>query len=679
MRLFWDLYDTADDQRDAYSMGDNALWAEVKAAAGNPQVLSTYWTGIRSGKSNQVDILLGEISADQQQGPRLNSPAEGAIVSPSNNSFSWQAMVGCPTSYVGDTFDLVFYDANTFAKVLTKPGLASTTHNLSLADLQTLIAASHDILWGVEGYHLAVNPASGPYLGETFAITVNRPPTADAGPDQTVECTSPTTTAVQLDGTGSSDPDGDPLTYSWSAAGVVFDDATSATPTGAFPFGTTVVTLTVFDGIEEDSDTVSITVEDTTPPVITCPADITVECSVHGGTPKDDPQLAPFFAGVSATDVCDDDPTITDDAPDLFPLGETTVTFTATDDHGNSSECTAVVTVEDTTPPEITVELDRDVLWPPNHKMVKITATVEVTDICDPNPTFALTSIESDEPDNGLGDGDTDGDIEAVYEEGVVCFNLRSERQGHGDGRKYTIIYTGMDMSGNTAPDTVCVIVPHDQSGQAQGASGLIADGTAFESGARTLRLVIYPADGVEAGDIDWRNIYLGNFLQVIRPSEVWSVDVNDDGKREVVAAYPLMAAGAIHTAGEGLYTLGLHYRTGLDDTYLVPDIFVLGETVDLGSGFVQTDGGGIDPNQPEPGSEEAEAVFETAAGAPVSVEVYNVLGQRIRRMPEMTLSGSEFRWDGRDDAGRRAPGGIYFYRIRSQDAVEVRKIYLAH
>jgi flagellar hook assembly protein FlgD len=93
----------------------------------------------------------------------------------------------------------------------------------------------------------------------------------------------------------------------------------------------------------------------------------------------------------------------------------------------------------------------------------------------------------------------------------------------------------------------------------------------------------------------------------------------------------------------------------------------------------VQTDGGGIDPNQPEPGSEEAEAVFETAAGAPVSVEVYNVLGQRIRRMPEMTLSGSEFRWDGRDDAGRRAPGGIYFYRIRSQDAVEVRKIYLAH
>ena len=54
------------------------------------------------------------------------------------------------------------------------------------------------------------NPNTGPYLGENFAITVNTPPVANAGSDQTVECTSPTTTAVTLNGTLSSDPDGDP-------------------------------------------------------------------------------------------------------------------------------------------------------------------------------------------------------------------------------------------------------------------------------------------------------------------------------------------------------------------------------------------------------------------------------------------------------------------------------------
>jgi hypothetical protein len=75
---------------------------------------------------------------------------------------------------------------------------------------------------------------------------------------------------------------------------------------------------------------------------------------------------------------------------------------------------------------------------------------VTVTDICDPMPTFVLTSITSDEPDNGLGDGDTADDIQGdALGTADVEFQLRSERAGGQDGRKYTIIYTAMDMSGN--------------------------------------------------------------------------------------------------------------------------------------------------------------------------------------------------------------------------------------
>src|SRR4030095_2699791 len=47
-----------------------------------------------------------------------------------------------------------------------------------------------------------------------------------------------------------------------------------------------------------------LSLEDSTPPVITCPADTVAECSAHTGVPALDPQLSPFFSGVSAKDQC---------------------------------------------------------------------------------------------------------------------------------------------------------------------------------------------------------------------------------------------------------------------------------------------------------------------------------------------------------------------------------------
>jgi hypothetical protein len=458
-RLLWDLFDNANDGRDTISRSDQNMWNAVDGA--DPETLSGGWGALRSGQSNATQLLMGEIASDHAIGPRLISPAEGATVSPSNANFSWNRDVGCSTTYDGDSFDLVFYDATTLAPVLTLPGLPGTTASLTEPQIATLVAAGHQVLWGVEARN-GSSPATGPYLGETFQITVNRPPVPDAGADQTVECTSAGTTLVSLNGTGSSDPDGDTLTYSWSSPGVVFDNPSSPTPTGSFSIGTHTVTLTVSDGIASDSDTVSITVEDTTPPTISCPLDITVECTGDLGVQADDPQLAPFFAAVSATDLCDNSPTITNDAPAFFPLGQTIVTFAAEDDHGNIATCSATVTVLDTQAPQITATVTPTLLWPPNHKLVTIEASVTVTDECDPNPTFVLTSIVSNEPDNGLGDGDTANDIQgADYGTADTSFQLRAERAGVAPGRVYTITYTGSDSSGNTAQTQVQVTVPH--------------------------------------------------------------------------------------------------------------------------------------------------------------------------------------------------------------------------
>jgi hypothetical protein len=153
-----------------------------------------------------------------------------------------------------------------------------------------------------------------------------------------------------------------------------------------------------------------------------------------------------------------------------FGLGEHTVNLTVTDELGESDTCQAVVIVIDAMPPEISVTVSPDTLWPPNHKMVLITSTITVSDNCDLSPVTELTSITANEGDETntydpnydsiLGDGNTTNDIQ-VDESGNIY--LRAERSGTGIDRIYTITYTVTDASGNSATATSTVTVPHDQ------------------------------------------------------------------------------------------------------------------------------------------------------------------------------------------------------------------------
>jgi concanavalin A-like lectin/glucanase superfamily protein/PKD domain-containing protein len=203
---------------------------------------------------------------------------------------------------------------------------------------------------------------------------VNRPPTANAGLDQTRELASCAGASVLLDGSGSSDIDGDALTYTWVENNNVI--ATGVGPAVTLSSGIHRITLTVDDG--------------------------------KGGAASDE----------------------------------------------------VVITVADTTTPSLAVTLNPNVLWPPNHKYVKTTPSFAIADACREMTTVNLLSVSSNEPDNGLGDGDTGNDI-VVNDDGTL--SLRAERSGKGSGRVYTITYQATDGAGNSTTASAFVTVPHNK------------------------------------------------------------------------------------------------------------------------------------------------------------------------------------------------------------------------
>ncbi len=114
-----------------------------------------------------------------------------------------------------------------------------------------------------------------------------------------------------------------------------------------FEFGTTIINWSVVDIIGNQSVVEQqIDIIDTTLPTITSPVDVEVEATSMENNLVE-------FGFAEASDQVEIS-TITNDAPTVFPLGETIVTWTATDSSGNSASATQTITVVDTTAPVIT-------------------------------------------------------------------------------------------------------------------------------------------------------------------------------------------------------------------------------------------------------------------------------------------------------------------------------------
>jgi Nidogen-like len=111
----------------------------------------------------------------------------------------------------------------------------------------------------------------------------------------------------------------------------------------------------------------------------------------------------------------------------------------------------------DATRPMVTCSITPATIWPPNHKMVPVAATVTVADALSGPAGFRLVSATANE-------GNPATDIQS-FSPGSSSTKgyVRAERLGTGNGRIYTLTYQGRDVAGNTKTCSATVTVPHDQ------------------------------------------------------------------------------------------------------------------------------------------------------------------------------------------------------------------------
>ena len=354
-----------------------------------------------------------------------------------------------------------------------------------------------------------------------------------------------------------------------------------------FPVGTTVVTWTATDIHANSAEiTQDVTVADVEAPILVAPAPVSQDndSGICGAVVD--------LADPAVSDNCEV-ATLTNDAPAVFPVGTTVVTWTATDVNSNSAEITQEVTVIDAEAPILVVTDEIKTLWPPNHKYQTILLSdllVSVSDNCGIgiNGVF-IKSVSSDEPEDakGNGDGKTKNDI--VISGDCSSVDLRAERSGNGNGRIYEITLSVSDDSRNESTAVCYVQVPHNKK-----ASSVF--------------------DGSEAG---------------------YTVFSGCSDKSEII----------------------LRDKTNSD--YM--DITL--------------------KSYPNPFSYSTEIEFYLPEDSDVKLRIYDLSGKIIRDLIDKDMNEGLVRqsWNGCDSNGNRLPSGLYFAILQTRNGLARTSIILSH
>ncbi|HEX5788791.1 MAG TPA: HYR domain-containing protein, partial [Woeseiaceae bacterium] len=293
-----------------------------------------------------TDVALGEPTADGGDGSYTfsNDAPTGGFV-PGVTTVRWTVTDGAGAEASDDQLVTV---TDTAPPVLEQPADIQTVASGTRTPVSLTPPAATDLVdpapavtgdMPAEGFPMGTTAvtwtaedASGNRATVTQNVTVTEgnaggPLSLAAPADVAAEATGPTTPIA--------------LGTALAGGGTPPYTITNDAPAGGFPLGAAVVTWTVMDAAGGSvSATQAVVVADTTPPALSVPGPVTRTQSSNGG------RAAVDLGTASASDSVDAAPVISNDAPaDGFPVGTTTVTWTATDASGNSRSATQTVTI----------------------------------------------------------------------------------------------------------------------------------------------------------------------------------------------------------------------------------------------------------------------------------------------------------------------------------------------
>jgi hypothetical protein len=139
----------------------------------------------------------------------------------------------------------------------------------------------------------------------------------------------------------------------------------------------------------------------------------------------------------------------------------------------DAEAATPAICLADTSPPALSGSTLPALLWPPNHRLVDVAASLVATDECTSAPALSrvLSIVASNEADDAPGpqDGATTSDVrDAQPSTPDFLVKLRAERNAAGAGRTYTLTYTAKDIAGNAASLPLSVFVPREVNGTSE-------------------------------------------------------------------------------------------------------------------------------------------------------------------------------------------------------------------
>jgi len=246
---------------------------------------------------------------------------------------------------VSTPFDVIVQDTTT--PLITAPSDITAEATGPSGAVVSYTVTATDLVDGI------VTPICTPASGSTFSLgttTVTCDATDSSGNIDSVSfivsvvsTTGPTITVpapITAEATG---PTGAVVTYAVTASspvGILTGPTCTPASGSTFPIGTTTVTCTATDNAENTAfASFTVTVRDTTAPVITAPAPITTTTTTSG---------AVVSYTVTATDAVGvtSGPTCSTPSGSTFPIGTTTVICIASDAAGNTGSASFTVTVD---------------------------------------------------------------------------------------------------------------------------------------------------------------------------------------------------------------------------------------------------------------------------------------------------------------------------------------------